>query len=325
MERDVSLELLGGVFDVEQLGALILRHAWNCQVGSRATELCVRPEAAGSYYLTVTMTTPVARSSRGARLTSGETGALGTGAVTVDGGGSRLRFSGSANAGNSHIASRNGGTVEFVDDATAEEATIVIDSDGTVDVAGTSDGASIGSLSGAGEVMLGAKTLTVGNLGSDDTFDGVLIDDGLGGGLIKIGSGTLTLNGDQSYTGATEVRGGHLEVNGSITSSSHITVYDGASIGGAGTLGSMTMAAGSTLAAGNSIGTLVIDGDLVVEEGARFVVEVNPDGDESDFVQGHRHSGDKRWIGPAHRCEWPLRRVVDVPHSKGRRWTGRSI
>lgn len=283
-ERDVSLELLGGVFDVEQLGA---DPAPRLELSGRITgDGALRKTGSGVLVLSNSDNDYSGGTFiEGGTIDVSETGALGTGAVTVDGGGSRLRFSGSAHAGNAHIASRNGGTVEFVDDATAEEATIVIDSNGTVDVAGTRTGASIGSLSGTGEVMLGAKTLTVGNLGRDDTFDGVLIDDGLGGGLIKIGSGTLTLSGDQSYTGATEVRGGHLVVNGSITSSSHITVYDGASIGGAGTLGSTRMAAGSTLSAGNSIGTLVIDGDLIVEEGARFVVEVNPDGDESDLVQ----------------------------------------
>ena len=43
---------------------------------------------------------------------------------------------------------------------------------------------------------------------------------GIGGSLVKTGSGTLTLSGINSYTGATTVNAGTLMVNGSIATSS---------------------------------------------------------------------------------------------------------
>ncbi len=103
------------------------------------------------------------------------------------------------------------------------------------------------------------------------------------GALEKRGEGTLTLEANNSYTGATLVSGGLLVVNGSIAQSSGVSLMDGTTIGGSGTVSALTVGRGATLAAGNSIGTLNIHGDLTINEGARFEVEVNAKGD-SDVV-----------------------------------------
>jgi fibronectin-binding autotransporter adhesin len=55
-------------------------------------------------------------------------------------------------------------------------------------------------------------------------------------GLLKAGSGTLTLNSDYNYSGKTEVWGGTLMVNGSLSQSS-VEVNRSATIGGAGIFG----------------------------------------------------------------------------------------
>ena len=72
--------------------------------------------------------------------------------------------------------------------------------------------ASIGSLAGGGasggDVSLGANTLTVGALGTDTTYAGVV--SGTGGGLTKTGGGILTLTGANTYTGGTAIAGGTL-------------------------------------------------------------------------------------------------------------------
>jgi autotransporter-associated beta strand protein len=71
-------------------------------------------------------------------------------------------------------------------------------------------------------VYLGANNLTVGSNNLSTTFAGVIQDGGIrggsGGSLTKIGSGTLTLTGANTYTGDTNINRGVLQVDGSITS-----------------------------------------------------------------------------------------------------------
>jgi autotransporter-associated beta strand protein len=82
-------------------------------------------------------------------------------------------------------------------------------------------------------------------------------------GLIKSGTGTLTLGGANTYTNTTTVSGGALLVNGSI-GLSPVTVASSATLGGGGVIqGSVTIQAGATLAPGsNSIGALTINKPL---------------------------------------------------------------
>jgi autotransporter-associated beta strand protein len=80
---------------------------------------------------------------------------------------------------------------------------------------------------------VGNATLTVGNaLNSSSTFAGV-IQDGTGGGtlgIIKAGTGTLTLSGTNTYTGDTVVNGGVLAVRGNSIVDSAKLVINGSGI-----------------------------------------------------------------------------------------------
>jgi autotransporter-associated beta strand protein len=76
------------------------------------------------------------------------------------------------------------------------------------------------------------------------------------GTLTKTGAGTLTLTGVNTYTGATSVASGTLLVNGSISTSSLTTVDSGATIGGSGTIGALTVSNGAFINPGNSTGIL---------------------------------------------------------------------
>jgi autotransporter-associated beta strand protein len=128
----------------------------------------------------------------------------------------------------------------------------------------------------------GATGSIVGNVANNATlafnrsntyqFDGAISGSG---GVQQNGGGTTILTAGNTYSGATTVNGGILSVNGSIAASSLTTVNTGATLGGNGTVGN-TIINGGTLAPGNSIGTLTIQGNLVLTSAAAYLVEVSP-------------------------------------------------
>jgi autotransporter-associated beta strand protein len=114
-------------------------------------------------------------------------------------------------------------------------------------------------LVGGAVIDSGANTITI----AQPLLDG----DGLGGGLTKLSSGTLRLNGVNTYTGTTAVSAGTL--------------------GGTGTFaGPVTVASGATLAPGASIGTMTINNTLNLAAGSTTVMEVNKTALTSDLVTG---------------------------------------
>jgi outer membrane autotransporter protein len=115
---------------------------------------------------------------------------------------------------------------------------------------------SIGSLAGAGSVTLGTADLITGNDNTSTDFSGMI--SGLFG-LTKVGTGTQTLSGENTYAGATTVNAGSLLVDGSLAAASAVMVNSGATLGGTGTAaGTVTIADGGTLAPGDSPGTLTV-------------------------------------------------------------------
>ncbi|MCG7504885.1 autotransporter domain-containing protein [Mesorhizobium retamae] len=94
-----------------------------------------------------------------------------------------------------------------------------------------SDSETIGSLSGAGTVEVGDKTLTTGGNGGNTKFSGVITGSG---GLTKTGAGTLILSGANSYSGTTSVQAGKLQFGDGVNAGSglagNVTVLGGAGL-----------------------------------------------------------------------------------------------
>ncbi|MCT4702883.1 autotransporter-associated beta strand repeat-containing protein [Enterobacteriaceae bacterium H20N1] len=172
---------------------------------------------------------------------------------------SALALQDSANGGSSVVT--NAGLVTFASNAQAQGARIANQSGANVDISAASGTTSIGSLSGAGNVELGGATLSEGALAINDIISGII--SGNGGGLTKTGTGTLTLTGDNTWTGATTAAQGVLLINGDQSAATGATtVNSGATLGGAGVIGgSVTVENNGRLAAGaaiSSVGSLTM-------------------------------------------------------------------
>jgi autotransporter-associated beta strand protein len=129
----------------------------------------------------------------------------------------------------------------------------------------------------SGDLEIGStvtNTVTIAGSGNT-TVEGSVFNTGAGvRSLEKSGSGTLTLNGANSYNGATNVNAGKLAINGnSSTSTGNVSVATGATLGGSGLLGGATSVTG-TLAPGNSIESLGL-GALSFVTGSTYAYELN--------------------------------------------------
>ena len=122
-----------------------------------------------------------------------------------------LQFFNNSTAGNATIITENLGLTRFFDTSTGGQARFVTDQFGLVDISDLSfPGMSAGSIEGAGTYFLGSKELMVGLNNLSTTVSGLIAGDG--GSLVKVGTGTLTLTGNNLYSGGTTIEDGTLVV-----------------------------------------------------------------------------------------------------------------
>ena len=134
----------------------------------------------------------------------------GNATITNDGG---ISFQNFSTGGNATIT--NNGGLTFRDNSTAAGAAIINNASASIDFSSTTglngdNKISAGSIAGAGNYGLGANELTVGSNNLSTEVSGVI--GGTGGSLVKIGTGTLTLSGANTYTGGTTINGGMLQL-----------------------------------------------------------------------------------------------------------------
>jgi outer membrane autotransporter protein len=130
-----------------------------------------------------------------------------------------------------------------------------------------------------------ANAMTLNGTDTVDTQSNALMLSGTlsgSGGLTKIGGGTLILSGANTYTGATNVNAGILNVNGSLVST--VFVNAGGTLMGNGPIGGLVVGAGGTVAPGNSIGTFTVNGNVIFQPGSIYQVEANTAGQSDKIV-----------------------------------------
>jgi outer membrane autotransporter protein len=146
-------------------------------------------------------------------LTFASNSTAGSATIVNAGGGSLISFTDTATAGNATITTNGGALTQFTNFSSGGQARLITNAGGQVDISGLlSGGMSAGSIEGAGDYFLGANQLTVGSNNLSTTVSGTINDGGTGGGtggsLVKVGTGTLTLTGANTYSGGTTVTGG---------------------------------------------------------------------------------------------------------------------
>lgn len=141
-----------------------------------------------------------------------------------------------------------------------------------------------------GDINVGSLGTAVVNQSTNGTLAGILSGTG---NVLKNGEGTLFLTGDSSaFDGVVRITNGGINIGtadakGSLGGS--LIVESGGVLSGVGTIGSglnshISVTDGGILAPGNSIGTLTVNGNLVLESGSIYNVETDPLSTDSDRV-----------------------------------------
>ncbi len=139
----------------------------------------------------------------------------------------------------------------------------------------------------SGDVAIAAPASFTFDQSADAVYAGALSGTG---SFLKQGSGVLAYDGDGSaFTGSTTVEQGALivgssEAHADAVLGGAVEILSGATLGGHGTVGSVTLDAGATIAPGNSVGTITVVGDITFDVGSTYMVEVDPEGTESDLI-----------------------------------------
>jgi len=187
----------------------------------------------------------------------------------------------SATAANILTINGVGGTGILIDNANAFTLTITARISIGDTQTWTNNSGNLFTVSGATAAFAGNNDVLTVN-GTGNTLISADITGGMGQSLVKDGTGTLTLSGNNTYPGGTTVNGGTLLVNntaGSGTGGGAVAVNNaGSALGGTGIIsGAVTVSAGANIAPGNGGNTTGIlqTGALTMASTSNFKVDIN--------------------------------------------------
>lgn len=119
------------------------------------------------------------------------------------------------------------------------------------------------------------------------SFNGTIAGPITGFGLVKLGTGTLTLNGPGSIANSTTVSAGTLVVN-NIWSGTNVTVSSGATLSGTGSINAaVQISSGGTLVLGTpATAALTVTSNLLLNSGSTVLMKVNAGTVTCDQIAG---------------------------------------
>ncbi len=206
----------------------------------------------------------------------------GGGGLTVTGASGRLLLNGTNSYGGATMINNAGVLSVGGGNATPDTSTVILNDIAVFELRASETIRSLVSASSTTQVTGGPLANIVLTTGDNEstTFAGVISNCvcSFTTALTKVGTGTFTLSGANTYTGDTNVNTGTLQVNGSIVSPSFVN--NSGALAGIGTVGNVTVNNGGAFAPGSGVpgSTMTAAGSLAFASGALYLVQINAAG-----------------------------------------------
>ncbi|MCC8115798.1 MAG: autotransporter-associated beta strand repeat-containing protein, partial [Planctomycetes bacterium] len=195
----------------------------------------------------------------------------GTGGLTKDGNGTLTLAGANTYTGLTTVA---GGILALGENGTlSSRAAMTINGNATFDISEKTGDVAVSGLLGHGAVVLGNNSLVVNNAGIYEFNGDISEADGCVGGLVKDGTGVFILDGANTYSGKTVIRGGSLR-GSTANSLSAASVHE------------MTGSGSLLLLSDQTIGGLVsteANAGFVSFDGGNLTIDFDTDADGSPY------------------------------------------
>ena len=141
-------------------------------------------------------------------------------------------------------------------------------------------GVSLGAVSGGALSTMSGTPWTVGAKNTDATYAGTIT----GNSVTKVGIGTWTLTGNNTYTGNTTVSTGTLVIHGNQSAASGVvTIAAAGTLGGSGIIGGATTLNG-WLSPGPNFANLTVSNNLTLTAGSSTYLELSKSPKTNDLI-----------------------------------------